>query len=46
MILVNDNGRSYTPTVGGLAKHLTGLRTNPRYEQILDVVKRRSAARR
>ncbi|HEY5822463.1 MAG TPA: 1-deoxy-D-xylulose-5-phosphate synthase [Propionibacteriaceae bacterium] len=40
VILVNDNGRSYTPTVGGLAKHLSGLRTNPRYEQILDVVKR------
>ncbi len=40
VILVNDNGRSYTPTVGGLAKHLTGLRTNPKYEQILDVVKR------
>ena len=40
VIVVNDNGRSYTPTVGGLAKHLTGLRTNPRYEQILDVVKR------
>ena len=40
VILVNDNGRSYTPTVGGLAKHLAGLRTNPRYEQVLDVVKR------
>ena len=40
VIVVNDNGRSYTPTVGGLANHLTGLRTNPRYEQILDVVKR------
>jgi 1-deoxy-D-xylulose-5-phosphate synthase len=40
VILVNDNGRSYTPTVGGLAKQLAGLRTNPRYEQILDVVKR------
>ncbi len=40
VILVNDNGRSYTPTVGGLAKQLTGLRTNPRYEQVLDVVKR------
>jgi 1-deoxy-D-xylulose-5-phosphate synthase len=40
VILVNDNGRSYTPTVGGLAKHLSGLRTNPRYEQVLDVVKR------
>ena len=40
VILVNDNGRSYTPTVGGLAKQLTGLRTNPRYEQVLDIVKR------
>jgi 1-deoxy-D-xylulose-5-phosphate synthase len=40
VIIVNDNGRSYTPTVGGLANHLSGLRTNPRYEQILDVVKR------
>ncbi len=40
VVLVNDNGRSYTPTVGGLAKHLTGLRTHPRYEQALDVVKR------
>ena len=41
VIVVNDNGRSYTPTVGGLANHLTTLRTSPRYEQILDLVKRR-----
>src|SRR5918993_2914680 len=41
VIVVNDNGRSYTPTVGGLATALTSLRTNPRYEQILDLVKRR-----
>ncbi len=41
VIVVNDNGRSYTPTVGGLATALTGLRTNPRYEQVLDQVKRR-----
>ena len=40
VIVVNDNGRSYTPTVGGLARHLAGLRTDPRYEQVLDVVKR------
>jgi 1-deoxy-D-xylulose-5-phosphate synthase len=40
VILVNDNGRSYTPTVGGLARHLSGLRTHPRYEQMLDVVRR------
>ena len=41
VIVVNDNGRSYTPTVGGLANHLTALRTNPRYEPVLDAVKRR-----
>jgi 1-deoxy-D-xylulose-5-phosphate synthase len=39
VIVVNDNGRSYMPTVGGLANHLTTLRTNPRYEQVLDLVK-------
>jgi 1-deoxy-D-xylulose-5-phosphate synthase len=41
VMVVNDNGRSYMPTVGGLANHLTTLRTSPRYEQLLDVVKRR-----
>jgi len=41
VIVVNDNGRSYTPTIGGLATALTSLRTNPRYEQVLDLVKKR-----
>ncbi|WP_110205441.1 1-deoxy-D-xylulose-5-phosphate synthase [Nocardioides daejeonensis] len=41
VIVVNDNERSYTPTVGGLATALTSLRTNPRYEAVLDQVKRR-----
>jgi 1-deoxy-D-xylulose-5-phosphate synthase len=41
VIVVNDNGRSYTPTIGGLAEALTALRTSPRYEQMLDQVKRR-----
>jgi 1-deoxy-D-xylulose-5-phosphate synthase len=41
VIVVNDNGRSYTPTIGGLATALTGLRTNPRYEQVLELVKKR-----
>ena len=41
VIVVNDNGRSYTPTVGGLANHLAALRTNPRYEETLDLVKER-----
>jgi 1-deoxy-D-xylulose-5-phosphate synthase len=40
VIIVNDNGRSYSPTVGGLARHLSGLRTDPRYEEALDLVKK------
>ncbi|MGJ6979072.1 1-deoxy-D-xylulose-5-phosphate synthase [Aestuariimicrobium soli] len=40
VVVVNDNGRSYTPTVGGLAQHLSGLRTHKRYEQTLGLVKR------
>ncbi len=39
VIVVNDNGRSYTPTVGGLATHLQGLRTDRRYEQTLRAIK-------
>jgi len=41
VMVVNDNGRSYMPTVGGVADHLTALRTSPHYEQVLDMVKRR-----
>jgi 1-deoxy-D-xylulose-5-phosphate synthase len=44
VIVVNDNGRSYTPTVGGLATALTSLRTNPRYERVLELIKRRLPA--
>ena len=39
IIVVNDNGRSYAPTVGGLAAHLNRLRLSPSYEQALDLVK-------
>nr|NLI51280.1 1-deoxy-D-xylulose-5-phosphate synthase [Propionibacterium sp.] len=39
VVVVNDNGRSYTPTVGGLATHLQGLRTDRRYEQALKAIK-------
>lgn len=41
VIVVNDNGRSYTPTVGGLANQLAGLRTHKRYEKTLSTIKRR-----
>nr|WP_296770093.1 1-deoxy-D-xylulose-5-phosphate synthase [Rhodococcus sp. (in: high G+C Gram-positive bacteria)] len=36
VIVVNDNGRSYAPTIGGLAEHLAALRLQPGYERILD----------
>jgi 1-deoxy-D-xylulose-5-phosphate synthase len=39
VIVVNDNGRSYSPTIGGLADHLSNLRLNPGYERVLDLVK-------
>ena len=40
VIVVNDNGRSYAPTIGGLAHHLDALRTNPGYERMLAGAKR------
>src|SRR4051812_17487677 len=39
IIVVNDNGRSYSPTTGGLAEHLAGLRLRPGYERVLGQVK-------
>jgi 1-deoxy-D-xylulose-5-phosphate synthase len=39
VIVVNDNGRSYQPTIGGLASHLSSIRVNQRYEQVLDLIK-------
>ena len=36
VIIVNDNGRSYSPTIGGLSTHLASLRTNEMYEKVLD----------
>ncbi|MDO5502355.1 MAG: 1-deoxy-D-xylulose-5-phosphate synthase [Actinomycetia bacterium] len=36
VIVVNDNERSYAPTIGGLADHLAALRTTRGYEQFLD----------
>ena len=46
VIVVNDNGRSYAPTIGGLANQLSGLRqqldkfrTHPAYENAMDKLK-------
>ena len=36
VIVVNDNERSYAPTIGGLADHLATLRTTRGYERFLD----------
>ncbi|TWV32095.1 1-deoxy-D-xylulose-5-phosphate synthase [Streptomyces misionensis] len=35
IIVVNDNARSYAPTIGGLADHLATLRTTDGYEKVL-----------
>lgn len=39
VIVVNDNGRSYAPTIGGLAHHLDALRTSAEYERTLGRIK-------
>ncbi len=46
VVVVNDNGRSYTPTVGGIAtqlsvlgKQLSAIRTDRRYERMLQRIK-------
>ncbi|MCX6429336.1 MAG: 1-deoxy-D-xylulose-5-phosphate synthase [Actinobacteria bacterium] len=40
VIVVNDNARSYSPTIGGLADHLASLRVSRGYEQMLSWGKR------
>ena len=40
VIVVNDNGRSYAPTIGGLAQHLAGLRLLPQWDATLSAMKR------
>jgi 1-deoxy-D-xylulose-5-phosphate synthase len=39
VIVVNDNERSYAPTIGGLAERLATLRTAQGYERVLDLGK-------
>ena len=40
VIVVNDNARSYSPTIGGLAHHLATLRTTRGYEKFMNWGKR------
>jgi 1-deoxy-D-xylulose-5-phosphate synthase len=41
IVVINDNGRSYAPTVGGLAQHLSQLRLDPRYERLKEEIDHR-----
>src|SRR5216683_8383554 len=41
IIILNDNGRSYAPTVGGVAEHLAQLRLDPRYERLKNEIDQR-----
>ena len=36
VIVVNDNERSYSPTIGGISTYLSTLRTTSGYEKFLD----------
>jgi 1-deoxy-D-xylulose-5-phosphate synthase len=40
VVIINDNGRSYAPTIGGLARKLDGIRTDRRYEDFMGWGKR------
>ena len=40
-VVLNDNGRSYAPTVGGLAQHLASLQVDPRYENLKQEISHR-----
>jgi 1-deoxy-D-xylulose-5-phosphate synthase len=44
VIVLNDNGRSYAPTVSRLGDHLTRLRLNPSYVQARRVIEDRLRA--
>ncbi len=40
VIIVNDNGRSYAPTIGGLARYLNGVRTDANYRRLYKLSKK------
>ena len=46
VIVVNDNGRSYSPTIGGIAERLGALRLQPAYEKAMDRTKSALTARK
>jgi len=40
VIIVNDNGRSYAPTIGGMARFLSSVRTRRSYRSMYDASRR------
>jgi 1-deoxy-D-xylulose-5-phosphate synthase len=40
VIVVNDNGRSYAPTIGGMARFLSNVRTRRSYRSMYDASRR------
>lgn len=36
VVVVNDNGRSYSPTIGGFAENMAELRMQPFYDRVMD----------
>jgi 1-deoxy-D-xylulose-5-phosphate synthase len=40
VIVVNDNGRSYAPTIGGMARFLSDVRTRRSYRSLYDASRR------
>jgi 1-deoxy-D-xylulose-5-phosphate synthase len=40
VIVVNDNGRSYAPTIGGLARYLNDVRTDKNYRRLYKLSKK------
>lgn len=40
VIVVNDNGRSYAPTIGGLARYLNNVRTDENYRRLYKLSKK------
>lgn len=36
VVIVNDNGRSYSPTIGGFAQNLAHLRMHTKYDKVME----------
>ncbi|APT92404.1 1-deoxy-D-xylulose-5-phosphate synthase [Corynebacterium phocae] len=41
VVIVNDNGRSYSPTIGGFSENLSKIRTQHGYDELMEQGKKR-----